>query len=360
VGGLRRRLYDLREPQHVESQLPLKQSTGKLRSRVVRVQVQPTNVIRGSEGQQRYFHQRVAACSRQANTTTRATHARRTRPPTSAMQCPASDANTCPDRYVVRLSGPLASPMGRAEGALLPEDDLLRELGLVTYPWPRLGGLLEKLPEVLAAEVLPWLGPTDLALFARVGQASRAAVLASGLPRAGTEGGGPLKLAELCGSVERLAWAKANGCPWVARTCEIAAHCTERVEVLRWAREHGCDWDEWTCARAATGGHLEVLKWAREHGCPWMEVNADNAELTMNCCVCAAYGGHLEVLKWLREQDCPWGMRTCACAAHAGHLEVLKWVREHHCPWDHRTRQFAEEEGHLELLQWAVEHGAPA
>jgi hypothetical protein len=24
-----------------------------------------------------------------------------------------------------------------------------------------------------------------------------------------------------------------------------------------------------TCSRAAEGGHLEVLQWARDNGCPW-------------------------------------------------------------------------------------------
>jgi len=342
------------------------------------------------------------------------------------MQFPASDRARSPDRYVVRLSDALAALLGRGEGAELPEDELLgrlREWGLITYPSPLLGGLLEKLTEVLAAEVLPQLGPTDLAVVGRVGVASQAAVVASGLPRAGANGDALLKVEDFVGSVQRLAWAKANGCPWVARTSAHAAR-SGRVEVLRWAREHGCDWDEWTCMRAARGGHLEVLRWPREHGCPWMEVDQDVSEYTMNCCTnagagghlevlkwlrvqgcpwdevtcaeaaagghlqvlmwarehgcpwvemdeddtdcvmnccaLAAQSGHLEVLKWLRENDCPWDAWTCACAAEGGHLEVLKWAREHHCPWDHLTRQYAEEKRHLELLQWAVEHGAPA
>ena len=214
----------------------------------------------------------------------------------------------------------------------------LREWGLITYPSPLLGGLLEKLPEVLEAEVLSRMPPTDIAMFARVGPASRAAVVASNLPRAGTVGGGPLKITELCGTVQLLAWAKANDCPWVARTCALAARIGHS-EVLTWAREHGCDWDADTCAWAAWRGHLEVLIWAREHGCPWEEVDVDDSEYTMNCCACAAAGGQLEVLQWLREQDHPWYAYTLARAARGGHLEVLKWAREHNCPWDGRTRE---------------------
>jgi hypothetical protein len=140
------------------------------------------------------------------------------------MQSPASDRARSPDRYVVRLSGALAALLGRAEGAELPEDDLLGSLrakGLITYPSPLLGGMLEKLPEVLAAEVLPRLPLTDLALFARVGRSSRAAVVSSGLPRAGTNGGALLKVVDFVGSVKRLAWARKNGCPWDTRTSTV-------------------------------------------------------------------------------------------------------------------------------------------
>jgi len=211
----------------------------------------------------------------------------------------------------------------------------LREAGLITYPSPLLGPLLDKWPDVLAVEVLTRLDPTDLSMLGRVDEASRAAVVSSGLPRAGATGGGvPLKLDQFCGSAERLAWAKANDCPWVAKTCALAA-AGGRVEVLRWAREHDCPADEMTCARAAAGGHMEMLIWAREHGCPWMESYQEfDVDFITNCCALAADGGYLEMLKWLREHDCPWDSSTCALAAEAGHLEVLKWARENGCDWD--------------------------
>jgi len=88
-----------------------------------------------------------------------------------------------PDRYVVRPAGVLAEFLGAAE---LGEDELLlrlRELGLITHPSPLLGGLTEGLPEVLAAEVLARLDPTDLVLFGQAGRACRAAVVAFGVPQ---------------------------------------------------------------------------------------------------------------------------------------------------------------------------------
>jgi hypothetical protein len=100
----------------------------------------------------------------------------------------AAAAASPPARYVVRLAGALAALLGRAEGAELPEDELLGRLraeGLITHPSPLLEPLLGEMPEVFAAEVLPRLKPTDLALLAKAGPEARAAGVASGLPRAG-------------------------------------------------------------------------------------------------------------------------------------------------------------------------------
>jgi hypothetical protein len=127
---------------------------------------------------------------------------------------PAAAATTTwhtPESYVVRLSGGLAALLGRAEGVEILEDDLLgmlREAGLVTYPSPLLAPLLEKLPEVFAAEVLPRLNPTDRTMCSRAGGACRAAVVDSGLtglPRAGTSEAMPLRIKNFVGSASRLA-----------------------------------------------------------------------------------------------------------------------------------------------------------
>jgi len=137
-----------------------------------------------------------------------------------------------------------------------------------------------------------WLNdPTDLAVLAQVGRGFLAAVVSSGLPRAGKEGAVRLKRKDFVGYVERLAWAKANGCPW----------------------------DERTCAYVARGGQLEVLRWAREeHHCPWNE---------LQMCTDAATSGNLEMLRWARENNCPWDASTCSAAAKGGHLEVLRCGR---------------------------------
>ena len=41
------------------------------------------------------------------------------------------------------------------------------------------------------------------------------------------------------------------------------------LEVLKWARANGCPWHEEACTAAAEGGHVEVLKWLCANGCHW-------------------------------------------------------------------------------------------
>ena len=100
---------------------------------------------------------------------------------TAIMQHPpaAASASDSPGRYVVRLSGALAALLGGGEGAELWEDEVLgmmREHGLVTYPSPLLGRLLEKVPEVLEKEMLARLDATDHATIAQVARPWQAAV----------------------------------------------------------------------------------------------------------------------------------------------------------------------------------------
>ena len=203
--------------------------------------------------------------------------------------------------------------------------------------------LLQRFPDLFEQKVLRHLDPIDRTFLAQAGSAYRAAVVASDQPRAGTRDevfvlGRSVwvvthKRREFCTSVERLAWAKANGCPRDEQICTFVAR-RGRLEVLRWAREHDCPWGDRSWACAANHGHLEVLKWAWEHGCPLTSVGYMGFKGT---CAAAAENGWLEMLKWAREQDCSWDARTCEAAAWDGYLEVLQWAREHGCPWDVKT-----------------------
>jgi len=143
-------------------------------------------------------------------------------------------------RLYVRLSDDLATLVGRYE---VYEDellDLLRGRNHLSYPSPLLGPLLEALPEVFEEEVLKLrLDPTDLAMFAQASRGCKAAVVASGLVTAGDTAEEPYIVADFVESVEHLAWAKANGCPWGEKTCEIVAG-GGNLEVLRWARKEHC------------------------------------------------------------------------------------------------------------------------
>jgi len=236
----------------------------------------------------------------------------------------------------------------------------LREAGLITYPSPLLGGLLNTLPEVLVSEILPRLWRVDRTMLAQVGRPWLKAVLDSGLPRARKKPEEPLKLAEFCTSVDRLAWAKANGCPWSKKelnsrsgnfgrnVCALAAR-GGHLDVLKWARAHGCPWDDETYVNAAQEGHLEVLKWAWEHDCP-----GDGRYVVDN----AVRDGNLEVLIWALEHEWDWEDvepgDVCELAAVGGHLEMLMWARENDYEWDKDLCEDASQ-NHPETLAWVLQ-----
>jgi len=95
--------------------------------------------------------------------------------------------------------------------------------------------------------------------LAAVATAAAEGGAAPDLPLAGKSAEVPLKLMEFCGSVARLAWAKANGCPWGGTTCAYVA-VEGRLEVLQWARGR-----EDVCRRRSgrAPGDQETLKSAR-------------------------------------------------------------------------------------------------
>jgi hypothetical protein len=74
--------------------------------------------------------------------------------------------------------------------------------------------MLETFPDLFLKEVLERLDPMACTMLAQVGKPWLAAVLASGLPRLPQGVMVRLRLRDFCTSAERLAWAKANGCPW--------------------------------------------------------------------------------------------------------------------------------------------------
>ena len=199
----------------------------------------------------------------------------------------------------------------------------LRAKGLLTYPSPLLGGLLEDMREVLAAEVLPLLDPTDLAVLAQMGPPWLALVVSSGLPRAGKSAGLLLKLREFVGSVARPAWAKEIGCPWHPRTCGLAAH-RGQLEVLQWAREHECPWSQ-HAPSPLRAGTWRCCSGRRSKG-------ARGAGVTLCPCRCGRAPGCVAVAAGSRVPVGP-ELRVLRAAA-GGHLAMLQWARERGCVWD--------------------------
>jgi hypothetical protein len=189
--------------------------------------------------------------------------------------------------------------------------------------------LVERFPDLFEQKVLAHLDPIDRTFLAQTAGACRAAVAASDLPRAGTREevmGRSVwvvthKVRQFVGSVARLAWAKASGCPWSARTSEVVAW-GGRLEVLQWAWERECPWGVGTCYEAAQGGHREVLKWAQAHQCPYDKWTP----------VWATYGGYMEVVRWARARlpvGCQWDNRSCVLHLY-NYPEMQAWVRAQH------------------------------
>jgi hypothetical protein len=121
----------------------------------------------------------------------------------------------------VGVSEALAALAGFGGGGEVSERDVLgalRARGHIIKPL--LSRMLEELPSICESTVLPLMDATSRAMLARVSRAWRATVVSSGLPRAGTRARRlvPLKLRDFGGSLELLAWAMANGCPWVKKS----------------------------------------------------------------------------------------------------------------------------------------------
>ena len=69
----------------------------------------------------------------------------------------------------------------------------------------------------------------------------------------------------MCGHFQVLQWARANGCPWNAKTCEQAA-MGGHLEILQWAHANSCPWDEKEMYVAAQNGHEAVVRALIEAG----------------------------------------------------------------------------------------------
>jgi len=95
----------------------------------------------------------------------------------------------------------------------------------------------------------------------------------------------------------------------------ISAMVAGSVARLRWAVAAGCP-REAVCEAAAGGGHLEALRWARSAGCPW----------GVECSLAAARRGQLEVLVWAVGQGLEIEAVACADACRMRHEIMLHFL----------------------------------
>jgi len=128
----------------------------------------------------------------------------------------------------------------------------------------------------------------------------------------------PLKIVDFVRSVKLVAWAEANGCPWVARVCSLALQggC---MEALQW----GC-----TAARGSSPVCALALPvagtWRSCHG--FGRTTACGMRMSRTSKRTAGHSplraGTWRWLQWAREHDCPWDYWTCCLRrcerAHVG------------------------------------------
>ena len=236
--------------------------------------------------------------------------------------------------------------------------------------------------------MLERLDPAARTMLSQVGKPWLAAVLASGLTRLPKRPRVRLRLRGFGTSAERLAWAKANGCPWWD-----GAHAKSKPTMKALVSSSSSNFDmincnqvllsilisapiprgasDWTgsndpCALAANGGHLEALQWAREHGtavqveplesmlkAPGTErlklthVNLHSMfafKFNLRSHSTAAHG--TKGVRPRRSRRAPGGADVGAAArlpvervdllraAEGGQLAVLKWARANGCKWN--------------------------
>jgi hypothetical protein len=208
---------------------------------------------------------------------------------------------------------------------------ILFRLAPLPHGSPLLGRLLEEWGVLFEEEVLPRMEPASRAVLAQVNRSGRDAVRLPADPvcaPAGRTVGVSLKVVDFVGSAGLLAWARASGCPWVARTIHIVAR-GGGLEALQWAREHGCPWDGESacCWYAASGGHMDVVAWLIATGA---DVNYTRPVKGTTAVYVAAQHGHLDVVGWLLAApgvDVNLARNTGATpiyiAAQNGHLDVV-------------------------------------
>jgi hypothetical protein len=217
----------------------------------------------------------------------------------------------------------LADLLGAAE---LGEGELLirlRELGLITYPSPLLGGLLG-LHEVIAVEVLTRLDPTDLVLFGQAASACRAAVVAFRVSHAA---GGEILEEESLEEVEED--EEEEGEVEVDEEESLEEEGEDIGVEEEEAAEEGEEEAEESLEVEEEEESLEVV--FLEEGTSDQSTEGGTARLKFRV---KDFVGSVERLAWAKERGCPWDHEVFAAAAFCENLDVLRWAWERRCPWN--------------------------
>jgi hypothetical protein len=257
-------------------------------------------------------------------------------------------------------------------------------------PFSLLTELVERAPDIFAAEILSRLDDTDRNLLSRVSRRCKAAALAP-----------PFGVCAMCDGTGLYASLLSGVCPCKTHPLSVvrkippfddASKFFVSIEMVQWATRQGTGTgDDWFVAKAAArAGNLSALRYFND--------TTSCASIAHEICVLAALHGHVNVLTWVivnatvaptadnsllnfgsgrhtRPQDERNNLKSkmaqlWSAAAANGHLNVLVWLDESGFIGDWNNLRFfgmvghtlagaiyaAIRNGHLNVVKWFAEH----
>lgn len=167
---------------------------------------------------------------------------------------------------------------------------------------------------------------------------------------------------------EVLTWAIENGCPCNSEAVEWAVRCSA-WDSLKYMIGKGVAWHPATLSGITSNGTVDIVAWAMENGCPWTKTayyEAAKANKTdiidwlhdngypvdASVCTGAAEYGHLATLQKLIGQGYPITIDAALQAAHLSRLEVLKWLKANGYPWDNDSIYAHAQPWSTQVVEW--------
>lgn len=145
--------------------------------------------------------------------------------------------------------------------------------------------------------------------------------------------------AAMSGSIQCLQFLLENST--YVPNVSLPITCTDNIEAIKFAQEKGLiTWSELVCQTASSFGSVNALKYARAQQCPWSAKTADTAgnlaclqyalqnvcPYTEYVCANAVKKGDLAMLQYAVEFGCTWDLNTLCLHAPVNDLEMVRYI----------------------------------